>query len=144
MMRDASAPGQASGLGYRGGTVEPAKRPSKAEWLLAHRRHLLLPPLAVGFLAIIVAVVWPASAMAMALVAMTVAAIIGLVLSASRAAEVLLALRERRVDDHETLGFLARERKKTLPCPLVELERFSAGHIELRSGACQPGFRRDV
>lgn len=76
--------------------MDSAQRPSKAEWLLAHRRHLLLAPLAVGFLAIVVAVVWPASAMAMTLVAMTVAAIIGLVLSASWAAEVLLALRERR------------------------------------------------
>jgi hypothetical protein len=56
----------------------------------------LLPALAVGLLAIVVAVVWPASAMAMTLVAMTVAAIIGLVLSAAWAAEVLLALRERR------------------------------------------------
>lgn len=77
--------------------MEPEKRPaSKAGRLLAHRRPLLLWPLAVGAAAIVVSIVWPTAATASTLVAMTVAGIIGLVLSANWAAELLLALRERR------------------------------------------------
>lgn len=96
-MSDASELGQRAAYSMVRGTMDDAKqRTSKAEWLIAYRRRLLLWPLAVGFLSIVVAAVWPTAATASTLVAMTVAGIIGLVMAANWAAELVLALRERR------------------------------------------------